>query len=159
MQPSTKTMLEDMFLRKKPVKLLMAMKIGGPVKYISMLSKETDCTYSHTVKLLEQLRQLGLVTFDKMGRVKYIKLTQDGEELAGYFENVLRKFSKMIIKPIPQFEKPTPIAAKPAPFTIKPAPFTAKPIQPLEKPAQLPEKTKPQKPIPIIQKPVKPIAK
>ncbi|MBI5332716.1 MAG: hypothetical protein HZB65_04030 [Candidatus Aenigmarchaeota archaeon] len=131
MQPSTKTLLEDMFLRKKPVKLLMALKIGGPVKYISMLSKETDCTFSHTVKLLENFRQLGLVNFDKMGRVKYIKLTPDGEELANYFENVLRKFSKMVIKSVPVFEKPTPI---------------------LEKPTQLSEKAKLLKPIPIVQK-------
>ena len=87
-----------MFLRKKPVKLLMALKLGGPVKYISMLSKETDCTYSHTVKLLDSFRKLGLVSFDKIGRVKYIKLTPDGEELAGNFEAVLRKFSKLNAK-------------------------------------------------------------
>lgn len=101
---STKAELEEMFLRKKPVKLLMALKLGGPVKYISMLSKETDCTYSHTVKLLENFKQMGLVSFDKMGRVKYIKLTTDGDELAGYFENVLRKFSKINVKQPEQAE-------------------------------------------------------
>lgn len=106
-----------MFLRKKPVKLLMALKLGGPVKYISMLSKETDCTYSHTVKLLENFKNLGLVSFDKIGRVKYIKLTLDGEELAGYFENVLRKFSKIVVKPIEQLDFKQKQPVKPIPIT------------------------------------------
>ena len=87
--------LEEIFIRKKPVRLLMELKIAGPTKYISVLSKEIDCTYSHTVKLLEEFRQLGLVEFEKAGRVKFIQLTPDGEELAGNFEDVLRKFSKM----------------------------------------------------------------
>jgi len=114
---SSKSELEEMFLRKKPVKLLMALKLGGPVKYISMLSKETDCTYSHTVKLLENFKNLGLVSFDKIGRVKYIKLTLDGEELAGYFENVLRKFSKIVVKPIEQLDFKQKQPVKPIPIT------------------------------------------
>ena len=86
--------LEYLFLRKKPVKLLISVKMGD-AKYVSILAKETDCTYSHTVKLLEIFREMGLVSFDKSGRTKYVKLTKDGEELAERFEEVLRKFSKM----------------------------------------------------------------
>lgn len=87
--------LEELFLRKKPVKLLLSIKIGATPKYVSVLAKETDCTYSHTVKLLDMFRNLGIVEFEKQGRIKYVKLTQDGAELAGDFENVLRKFSKL----------------------------------------------------------------
>ena len=72
----------------------MAVKMGD-AKYVSVLAKETDCTYSHTVKLLETFKNMGLVNFDKEGRIKYIKLTKDGEELADRFEDVLRKFSKL----------------------------------------------------------------
>jgi len=86
--------LEYLFLRKKPVKLLISVKMGD-AKYVSILAKETDCTYSHTVKLLEIFREMGLVSFDKSGRTKYVKLTKDGEELAERFEEVLRKFSKL----------------------------------------------------------------
>jgi DNA-binding transcriptional ArsR family regulator len=93
---TTKAELEELFLRRKPIKLLMALKIGGHgTSYISSLSKETDCTYSHTVKLLEIFRSLGIVEFNKQGRVKYIKLTPEGEEIASAFEAVLRKFSKL----------------------------------------------------------------
>ena len=87
--------LEDLFLRKKPVKLLLSVKNGNAPKYVSILAKETDCTYSHTVKLLDMFRNLGIVEFEKEGRIKYVRLTQDGMELATDFETVLRKFSKL----------------------------------------------------------------
>lgn len=108
----TKAELEELFLRRKPVKLLMSLKIHPTAAYISTLSKETDCTYSHTVKLLEEFNNLGLVTFEKTGRVKYTKLTQDGEELATNFEAVLRKFSKL--QPKTEKKPPAPYLAKKA---------------------------------------------
>jgi len=131
--------LEELFLRKKPVRLLMALKMGVSGKYVSVLSKETDCTYSHTVKLLDEFRNLGLVDFEKKGRVKFIKLTPDGEELAGHFESVLRKFTKLkpkkIDKPLPKVEvkkaqqivKP-PVIEKPLPPPIKLSEVKKKPI-------------------------------
>ena len=92
---SRKAELEELFLRNKPVRLIMALKLGGKSKYISTLSKETDCTYSHTVKLLEEFKGLGLVEFEKEGRVKYISLTIIGRDLATQFESILRKFSRI----------------------------------------------------------------
>ncbi len=86
--------MEELFLRKKPVRLLLNIKLGSN-KYISVLAKETDCTYSHTVKLLELFKDLGLVEFDKQGRIKYVKLTQEGTDIATDFESALRKFAKL----------------------------------------------------------------
>ena len=91
---NTKSDLELLFLRKKPVRLLLNIKMGGK-KYVSVLAKETDCTYSHTVKLLEFFKEMGVVEFEKKGRIKYVKLSQDGTDLAADFENVLRKLAKL----------------------------------------------------------------
>ncbi len=82
-----------LFLRAKPVKLMISLKRGP--KYATVLSKEVDCTYSHTVKLLEQFRRLGLVEFERKGRIKIIRLTELGEELAHAIEGVLIKLSKI----------------------------------------------------------------
>lgn len=90
---TTKTELEDLFLRKKPTRLILSMNSEKP-KYVSTLAKETDCTYSHIVKLLNVLKKLGIATFEKKGRVKYITLTADGKEIANILESLLRKFSK-----------------------------------------------------------------
>jgi DNA-binding MarR family transcriptional regulator len=89
-----KTDLEDLFLRDKPVRLLLAM-LEEEESYVSILAKKTDCTYSHTVKLLDAFKKLGLVTFDKKGRVKFITLTQAGEKLAKDFESLMRRFSRV----------------------------------------------------------------
>jgi len=83
----------DLFLRVKPVKLILSLKRGS--KYATILSKEIDCTYSHTVKLLEQLKKLGLAEFEKKGRIKMVRLTHLGEELATALEGVVVKLSKI----------------------------------------------------------------
>ncbi|MBS3051013.1 MAG: MarR family transcriptional regulator [Candidatus Aenigmarchaeota archaeon] len=93
-----KNEMEELFLRRKPVRLLLNIKVGGTPKYVSVLAKDTDCTYSHTVKLLDIFKSMGMVEFEKQGRIKYVKLTADGAALAGDFEGVLRKFAKLAPK-------------------------------------------------------------
>jgi predicted transcriptional regulator len=87
------TKLTKLFLRSKPVKMLIALKKGP--KYATQVSKEIDCTYSHTVKLLDELEELGLVSFKKQGRIKIINMTEDGEDLAHSIEGVLMKISRI----------------------------------------------------------------
>ncbi len=74
--------LEDIFLHIKPAKILVGLVRGRDAKYASVLSKEADCTYSHTVKILDQFKEHGLIEFNKEGRKKLIELTDEGEELA-----------------------------------------------------------------------------
>ncbi len=94
---SAKPKLEGIFLRKKPVHLLISL-LGSNKKYVSVVAKEIDCTYSHVVKLLNELKKYGLIEFEKEGRVKYLSLTQEGTEIAKLFESLLRKFSKIRVK-------------------------------------------------------------
>jgi len=91
-----KNNMVSLFLREKPVKLLLALSTADKrPKYVSTLSKEINCTYSHTVRLLEQFRELGLVKFTKVSRVKYIELTEDGKDLIIQLQGVVRKLSKI----------------------------------------------------------------
>ena len=82
-----------LYLHVKPVKLLISLKKGP--KYATILSKEIDCTYSHTVKLLDQFKKFSLVDFEKKGRIKIVKLTSLGEDLAHAFEGVMMKLNKL----------------------------------------------------------------
>src|SRR3989344_6126267 len=97
---SAKNEMEELFLRRKPVRLLLNIKVGGAPKYVSILAKDTDCTYSHTVKLLDIFKSMGIVEFEKQGRIKYVKLTQDGVDISSDFESALRKFAKLKPKKI-----------------------------------------------------------
>lgn len=82
-----------LFLRMKPVRLIVSLR--GEPKYATILSKEIDCTYSHTVKLLDHFKKLGLVEFEKRGRIKIVKLTALGEDLAHAMEGVMMRLKKI----------------------------------------------------------------
>lgn len=70
--------------------MLIALKKISRARYGSILAKEVDCTYSHAVKILQTLEVLGLVVFEKQGRIKLIKLTKKGQEIADNIENIRR---------------------------------------------------------------------
>ena len=72
----------DLFFRRKPAMMLIALNRVSRPKYGSQLAKEVDCTYSHAVKILQTLEELGLVAFEKKGRIKIINLTKKGAEVA-----------------------------------------------------------------------------
>ncbi len=80
----------DIFFRRKPALMLIALKKISRARYGSVLAKEVDCTYSHAVKILQTLEKLGLVVFEKKGRIKLIKLTKKGQEAADNIENIQR---------------------------------------------------------------------
>jgi len=82
-----------LFLRSKPVKMLVSLR--GRPKYATILSKEADCTYSHTVKILDVFNELKLVEFEKRGRIKIVKLTDTGESVARLLEALISKLSKL----------------------------------------------------------------
>lgn len=91
--PTKEKFLPKLFLRVKPVKMLSSLK-SGP-KYATILSKEVDCTYSHTVKLLNLFKDYGLVDFDKKGRIKMVRLTDIGNDLCNTVDTLLIKLSRV----------------------------------------------------------------
>ena len=80
----------DVFFRRKPALMLVALKKLTRARYGSILAKEVDCTYSHAVKILQTLERLALVQFEKKGRIKLIKLTKKGTDVADNIENIKR---------------------------------------------------------------------
>lgn len=89
------TSSKEVFLHDKPVRILLGMLNSRDRTYASTLAKIADCTYAHTVKILEFFRKAGLVMFDKKGRVKYIKLTALGESVAADLDSLLKKLKKI----------------------------------------------------------------
>jgi len=78
----------NIFFRKKPALILIALRKGSRARYGSLLAKEVDCTYSHAVKILQSLEKFGLVAFEKKGRIKLIKLTNKGQEVADAIQKI-----------------------------------------------------------------------
>ena len=78
----------EVFFRKKPAMILVALKRDSKNKYGSILAKEVDCTYSHTVKILQEMEKAKLVSFEKQGRIKTISLTENGTRIAENIEKI-----------------------------------------------------------------------
>ena len=80
----------NVFFREKPAKMLVEMRRSSKNEiYASNLAKGVDCTYSHVVKILQEMEKAGLIVFDKQGRLKLLSLTKKGEEVAGYIDKMM----------------------------------------------------------------------
>ncbi len=89
------TELRNMFLHGKPARILVGIKRGHESKYASILSREADCTYSHTVKILNTFQDHDLVKFEKEGRKKLVDLTDEGAELARKMESIMEHLDEI----------------------------------------------------------------
>ncbi len=78
----------EVFFRRKPAMILVALRKNNKNRYGSLLAKEVDCTYSHVVKILQEMEKAKLVCFEKQGRLKRIKLTENGDKVAEYIEKI-----------------------------------------------------------------------
>lgn len=76
------------FFREKPAMMLVELKNSKAEVYASSLAKQIDCTYSHVVKILQEMEKQELIKFDKQGRLKLLTLTKKGEDVASHIDNV-----------------------------------------------------------------------
>ena len=85
-----KTDIVNVLFRKKPANMILEMRHNSKKEiYASNLAKSVDCTYSHIVKLLQQMQKAGLVNFDKQGRLKLLSLTKKGEDVAASLDKIM----------------------------------------------------------------------
>lgn len=68
--------------------MLVIMKNSKSAIYASNLAKQVDCTYSHVVKVLQEMEKSGLINFEKQGRLKLLTLTKKGGDVAEHIDNV-----------------------------------------------------------------------
>lgn len=73
----------NVFFREKPAMMLVHLYNKTSDVYASNLAKQVDCTYSHVVKILQEMQKSGLIAFEKQGRLKVLTLTKKGQEVAG----------------------------------------------------------------------------
>jgi len=78
----------SVFFREKPAMMLVDLKNAKGEVYASALAKKIDCTYSHVVKILQEMEKSGLINFEKQGRLKLLTLTKKGQETAEHIDNI-----------------------------------------------------------------------
>ncbi|MCX8206633.1 MAG: hypothetical protein N3G75_02220 [Methanothrix sp.] len=72
---------ERLLLKEKPCHTLLAI-LELDRAYASLISKKIDSTFAHTLRILSQLEQAGLVSTRTEGRVRYVELTDPGRRAA-----------------------------------------------------------------------------
>ncbi|MBT5740136.1 hypothetical protein HOI26_03475 [Candidatus Woesearchaeota archaeon] len=78
----------DVFFREKPAMMLVELKNASSQVYASVLAKQIDCTYSHVVKILQEMQKAELINFKKEGRLKLLELIKKGRDVAGHIERI-----------------------------------------------------------------------
>jgi len=68
--------------------MLVELKNADSQVYASVLAKQIDCTYSHVVKILQEMQKSDLINFKKEGRLKLLELTKKGTDIANYIERI-----------------------------------------------------------------------
>jgi len=85
---SEKDKIFNIFFREKPAMMLVGLKNTKGAMYASSLAKQIDCTYSHVVKILQEMERAELINFDKQGRLKLLTLTKKGSDIADNISSI-----------------------------------------------------------------------
>lgn len=78
-------------LQEKPAHALLTISRHGRT-YASVIARDVNTTFAHTVRILNRMEQYGLLTYGQDsndGRVKYIELTRRGKQVAGALQSLL----------------------------------------------------------------------
>ncbi|MBI2654068.1 Rrf2 family transcriptional regulator [Candidatus Woesearchaeota archaeon] len=86
--PNQNKEIFSVFFREKPAMMLVELKNAKSEIYASSIAKTVDCTYSHVVKILQEMQKAGLVNFEKQGRLKLLTLTKTGQEIAEKIDSI-----------------------------------------------------------------------
>jgi len=86
--PSQNKEIFNVFFREKPAMMLVELKNAKGEVYASSVAKQIDCTYSHVVKILQEMQKAGLINFEKQGRLKLLTLTKTGQEVADKIDGI-----------------------------------------------------------------------
>ena len=78
----------NIFFREKPAMMLVSLRRSKSSMYASSLAKQIDCTYSHVVKILQEMEKASLINFEKQGRLKLLTLTRKGSDMADHIESI-----------------------------------------------------------------------
>ncbi len=87
--------LISLLLHEKPLRIMIGLRYSQGKTYPSMLAKFADCTYPHAVRILDILERNGIIAYKRKGRIKYVVLTDKGEEIAFLLEELYRKLKKI----------------------------------------------------------------
>ncbi len=89
----------DIFLRPKPILLMLALKDSESTWYPSKLAKVCKISFVYVSSLVAELEKMNLLATEIKGKKRIVKLTDKGQRIAGYLENIRNELE---VKPVPE---------------------------------------------------------
>ncbi|MGC8662682.1 MAG: hypothetical protein ACP5RT_02765 [Candidatus Micrarchaeia archaeon] len=84
-----------LLFKEKQVKAFLTLANNSQEWNLSTLAKASGATYVHISLFINACENAGLVESTKHGKIKALKLTQKGVELAGHLSNIVNYFEKI----------------------------------------------------------------
>jgi predicted transcriptional regulator len=82
---------KERLLFKKAARILISLRDSSKRWILSNLAKANNATFVYTSRIVDKLAKLGLVKSEKKGKVKEVKLTEDGQKIAEALSTVIEK--------------------------------------------------------------------
>lgn len=102
-------MPNGLLLKDKQARILIMLKNTQQPWYLSTLAKASDTTYVHTSNFIRECEKIGIITNEKHGKIKQVRLTEKGHQLADMLNSVYALVAPPQkteeTKPQPQAEK------------------------------------------------------
>lgn len=81
-------MNNNILLKQKQIRIILALKDNSQTWYISNLAKASGTTYVHSCNFLSVCESMGITESEKHGKLKLIRLTEKGHKLADLIASI-----------------------------------------------------------------------
>jgi predicted transcriptional regulator len=78
----------QIILKNKQARIILALRDTTQNWYIASLAKVSETTYVHACNFINTCESLGVVSSEKHGKTKSIKLTEKGMKIADAISNI-----------------------------------------------------------------------
>lgn len=75
-------------MREKQARMLLALRDASQSWYISSVAKAAGTTYVNACNFLSNCERLGLVSSEKHGKIKNVRLTERGQQVAEHVSGI-----------------------------------------------------------------------
>jgi predicted transcriptional regulator len=84
-----------LLFRPKQIRILLALSEKNQEWNLTSLAKATNTTYVHTSRFISRCENVGLVGVDRHGRIKSLRLTEKGVEVAKGISSIVEKLGEV----------------------------------------------------------------
>ena len=88
----------ELLFKTKQTKILLSLKNNQQPWHITTLSQASGTTYVHTSNFIKRCEELGITVAEKHGKIKEIKLTEKGLQIAGMISSIYAAMAQPTLK-------------------------------------------------------------